>query len=196
MENKIITKEEYKEWVINYLQTNNIKLSEVEVKNFLMLCITHNLNPLKGEIYAIKYKDKFNVITNYYIYLKKADETGLLDYYNIDIKTNDNGVPTGIGTFVGKRKDQSKEITMKFFFNEWRPKFTGSLWDTKPYFMFEKCILANGLRRMFPNELGNMPYVNEELWYQNSLNEQIIEEHVENDNGNLIELLKEDDNND
>ncbi len=180
MENKELVEQqeqnnELKKCVETYLAKNS-GLTQNEVKEFAMLCLTHKLNPLKGEIYAIKYGNKpLQVISNYYVYLKRADATGLLDYYNVEIDTNENGIPT-IGRFVGKRKDQSKELVMTFVFKEWNQG--QSTWVSKPHFMFDKCIVANGMRRLFPNELGNMPYVNEELWYWNKQNEDIVKEHI------------------
>lgn len=176
-----------KEAANTYLANSNTKLSESELKEFVMLCLEHKLNPLKREIYAVKYGNRFNVITNYYEYLKRADATGLLEYYNIEIE-NENGKPTGRGTFIGKRKDQSKELVMDFWFREWTSG--QSTWLTKPYFMFEKCILANGLRRLFPNELSNMPYVNEELWYWNKENEKEIQTNIQLEEKELKKVLE------
>ena len=179
MEKKEITifndKEKMKEIAMTYLANSNTKLTQSQFNEFLMLCMEHKLNPLKREIYAVAYGNKFNVITNYYEYLKRADATGLLDYYNVKIEKDEKGLPT-IGWFIGKRKDQSKELKMEFAFKEWTSG--QSTWLTKPFFMFDKCIVANGLRRLFPNELANMPYVNEELWYWNKQNEDIVKEHI------------------
>lgn len=205
MENKVETTEivetkkneltdEQKRWkniIETYLENTNTKLNQSELQEFKMLCKEHNLNPLKREIYAIKYKDKFNVCTNYYEYVKRADKTGLLTGYKIDIN-----VQTGVGTFTGYRKDWVIPLEMKFFLKEWKQtKFDGTpmgLWATKPYFMFEKCILANGLRRLFPNELGNMPYINEELWFQSQENDKAIKEHVQREEKVATGVLEND----
>lgn len=171
-------KEQIKEVAITYLKNANTQLTQSQLDEFVLLCMEYKLNPLKKEIYAVSFKGKFNVITNYYEYLKRADATRLLEYYNIEIESDDKGIPIK-GWFVGKRKDQTKPLKMEFWFKEWT---TGqSTWLTKPHFMFDKCIVANGMRRLFPNELGNMPYVNEELWYWNKQNEEIINEHISNE---------------
>lgn len=173
--------------ITTYLANTNTNLNKTQLEEFIMLCKTFNLNPLKREIYAIvrseydknlqKYIEKLTVVTNYYEYLKRADATGLLSGYNVEID-----LKSGIGKFTGYRKDWKIPLTMTFFLDEWKQlKKDGSpmgLWASKPYFMFEKCIIANGLRRLFPNELGNMPYINEELWYQNQQNEAVIKEHM------------------
>lgn len=178
MENKElqnVEKDSWKEIVMTYLANTNTQLSPSELKEFVMLCKAHNLNPIKREIYAVKYGNKFNIITNYYEYLKRADATGLVDYVNVEMVDGDNGKPIK-AIFYGKRKDQSKELKMEFHFNEWNSG--QSTWLTKPHFMLDKCAIANGLRRLFPNELANMPYVNEELWYWNKQNDEIVKEHI------------------
>ena len=178
MENKELSNNEidWKEVVLTYLKNTNTNLNESELKEFVMLCKAHNLNPIKREIYAVKYGNKFNVITNYYEYLKRADATGLLEYANVSMEDGPNGKPIK-AIFRGKRKDQSKELKMEFYFSEWTSG--QSTWLTKPHFMLDKVAIANGLRRLLPNELANMPYVNEELWYWTKDNEQIINEHYQ-----------------
>lgn len=184
MENKELAqvqqeqKNDLKESVMLYLKSQTSNLNDLEIKQFIALCKIHNLNPLKGEIYAVKYKDKFNILTNYYEYVKKADATGLLEYYEIDIEEQQyqgRTIPKK-AVFRGKRKDWTRELVITFYFNEWN--LGQSTWLSKPFFMFEKCVLANGLRRLFPNEIANMPYINEELWYQSQSNEAIIKEHI------------------
>ena len=192
MKNEItLNKEELKESAINYLKSVN-GLNEAEAKQFIATALAYGLNPLKRELYAIKYSTKFNIITNYEVYLKRADSCGLIDYYNIEITTGSNGLPE-IGTFTAKRKDWSKELKITYYFKEWTQN--GGIWNQKPFFMFEKCILANGLRRLIPNELGNMPYINEELWYQEQSNNQVIMGHIEEQEQKpknaFVELKKE-----
>ena len=147
------------ECIVNYLKTSNTQLNNNELKQFIMLCKIHNLNPLKKEIYAIKWGAQFQIVVNYYEYIKRAERTGLVDYYNVEVVYNDNGA-IDKAIFTGKRKDQSKEMIMVFPFKEWaKPQ---AVWKDKPHFMIEKVALANGLRRLFPNEIAELPYTQEE----------------------------------
>lgn len=187
-QNEIVSND-LKEAVNTYFETLTEGLTDTQKKQFQMLCLANKLNPILGQVYAIKFGDKFNIVTNYYEYLKKADQTGLLEYQNIDIESEKDPV-TGRempkkATFTGKRKDQTQEMKLTIYFRE----FTSgkSTWLTKPFFMIDKCCLANGLRRLFPNELGNMPYVNEELWYFNKHNEEIVMDHIRKDDVKEIE---------
>lgn len=186
LKEQVKVKEDFKQAINTYLAKQN-NLTPNEVKEFALLCIAHQLNPLKGEIYAIKYGSKpLQVISNYYVYLKRADATGLIEYWNVEIISDENNIPVK-GYFIGKRKDQTKEMEMEFIFKEWNQG--QSTWLTKPHFMFDKCIIANGMRRLLPNELGNMPYVNEELWYWNKQNETIIEEHIKEEEQPKLEKV-------
>ena len=165
------------ECALTYLQANNTQLTPQELKQFLMLCHLHKMNPLKREVYAIKYGNKFDIITNYNEYLKKADQTGLVEYYKVEVVENPENPNYPLkAIFRGKRKDQTQELITECRFIEYT---TGqSTWKTKPFFMLEKCAYAKGIRLLFPNELGSMPYVNEELWYQSQENQKAIEDNI------------------
>lgn len=174
-----------REVIMTCLQNQNTQLNESELKEFVMLCMINKLNPLKREVYAVKYGDKFNIITSYMEYLKRADATGKLEYYHVtteSTKVGDKEFPKK-AIFVGKRKDWSEPMTMELRFNEFSSG--KSTWLTKPYFMLDKCARALGLRALFPNELGNMPYINEELWYHSPKNEDVIKEHVVEEEKNI-----------
>ncbi len=180
-----INKKEMEESIATYLKAKNIDLTKDELKQFMMLCMIYNLNPLKKEIYAIKYNTRKNgeeiptleIITNYNEYLKRADATGLLEYSYVEVIKNpkDPNWPLE-AIFHGKRKDQSRELTTTCRYIEYT---TGkSNWQAKPFFMIEKCAWAKGMRLLFPNELSGMPYINEEFWVVNKQNEDIVKEHM------------------
>lgn len=151
--------EEMVSCIANYLQSECSNLTNIELKQFVLLCKMYNLNPLKKQVYAIKYGSKFQIVVNYYEYVKRAEKTGLLDYYNVDVIYKEGG-SIDKAVFTGKRKDWEKELVMVFPFNEWsKPQAN---WKEKPHFMIEKVALANGLRRLFPNEIAELPYIKEE----------------------------------
>ncbi|WP_300350165.1 recombinase RecT [Clostridium sp.] len=115
-----VDKKELQESVITYLKANNLNLTEVELKQFMLLCMIHNLNPIKKEVYAIKYNDKFDIITNYNEYLKRADATGLLAYYRVEMIENEKDPRYPLkAVFIGKRKDQEQEFRTECRFLEY-----------------------------------------------------------------------------
>ncbi|MGL5204666.1 MAG: recombinase RecT [Metamycoplasmataceae bacterium] len=155
------------------------KLTDNEKVQFIAMCQAMQLNPLKKEIYAVKYKDKFTIVVGYQTYIERAYATGLVDYYGADLI-----IPEGAEAkpmewsckFFIKRKDSTKEMTTTIYFKEFT---TGqSTWLSKPKFMLEKCAIAVGMRRAFPLELGDMPYINEELWYHSKDNDDVVSQNI------------------
>lgn len=163
------TKEDFVRVCANYLKNSlSSKITEEQAQEFIYICYLNKLNPWKREAYAVPYGNKFQVITGYQVYIQRAEQTKLLEYWNVDIQTKQdqhgNLVPQ-IGTFTCKRKDQTQPMKFSFIFNEW--KQNQGLWGSKPYFMFEKTIIANGFRKAFSVELGSLPYTQEEIWFFN-----------------------------
>ena len=169
-------------------------LTKAEFHQFLSLAYTLQLNPLKREIYAIKYGSKFNILVGYQIYLSKTVQLGKLESYNIEIQDDAQGLPEK-GTITVKRTDQIQPVKIDYKFKEWamydRTGKLQSLWATKPTFMFRKTILATAFREVFPEILGSMPYTNEELWYQNQANEAAIKANIEEEEAAIKANIEE-----
>lgn len=142
----------------DYLFGTGTKLSDQQKKLFYGIALTLNLNPLKREIYAVKYGDNFNIITGYEVYLKRAERTGLVDGWEAKV---DGEGPKMIATCTVWRKDRSKPVSIDAWFTEYN---TGqSLWKTKPRTMLRKVAIAQAFRMAFPDDLGGMPYTAEEI---------------------------------
>lgn len=179
-----------------YLKANNTQLTELEFQQFLLMCYQSKLNPWKREAYAIKYGNKpFQVVTGYQVYVERAEATGLLDYWEVElieapVQTTETGKIINTNPkpfkaiFKGKRKDSSKEISFTYWFNEWNQG--QALWVSKPFFMLEKIAIANSFRRWFSRELNGLPYTIEENWQNLSeANKQIEEQNK------VIEVVEE-----
>lgn len=91
MSNELTQKIDYEAKAKEYLQSKNINLSENELQQFILACQAYQLNPVKNEIYAIKYSNKgystFNIVVNYQVILEAAtrhpDFAGVeVDYYD------------------------------------------------------------------------------------------------------------------
>lgn len=179
----LITQADMEQLCALYVKQNIAEtLTKAEFNQFLSLAYTLQLNPLKREIYAVKYGSKFNILVGYQVYLSKTVQLGKLENYNIEIQDDAQGLPEK-GTITIKRKDRSQPVKIDYKFKEWamydRTGKLQSLWATKPTFMFRKTILATAFREVFPEILGSMPYTNEELWYQNQANEAAIKVNIE-----------------
>lgn len=138
------------------------QLNENEMKQFLTIAMTFQLNPFKREIYCIPYGQgqyrKLSIITGYEVYLKRAYATGKIEYWKTDIGKDDLGT---YALIVIKRKDWDGIFEHKVYMQEYNTN--NSLWKNKPYTMLKKVVTAQGFRLCFPEEFGGMPYTNDEL---------------------------------
>ena len=158
-------------------------LNRYEAIQFAKISSLLKLNILKREIYTVKYGNQFNIIVGYQTYVQRAYKTGQVDYYETIINDkNEKGeilpVDKWSADFIIKRKDSSKEQKFTIYYEEFAPAYGNNFWKTKPKLMLEKCAIANGFRKSFPIELGDMPYTSEELWYRTKENDEIIEQNI------------------
>ncbi|QOQ95363.1 recombinase RecT [Helicobacter cinaedi] len=116
-----------------------------------------NLNPFLREIYAVGYKDKFNIIIGYNAYLKRAEMTGLLGYWNHWTEGTGENMKAVIEIH---RKDFTGPFRHEVYLAEY--KQDTQIWRSKPITMIKKVAVAQGFRLAFPTEFGSMPYIQEE----------------------------------
>lgn len=166
-----------------YLDTAAPGLSEKEAFGFLEVAKSYGLNPFKREIYAVPFKDKsgsshISILTGYEVYLKRAERTGLLDGFEVETKgslidreiekygrkttskfSNPDNPAMAIVTIY--RKDRTKAFRWSVDFDEYTQH--NSMWDSKPMTMLKKVALSQAFRLCFPDELGGMPYTQDEM---------------------------------
>ena len=173
----------------DYLFGSNTKLTDEQKTMFKAIAIQQNLNPFKREIHAVLYEisekqyekwvktGRYNmsVVTGYEVYLKRAERTGDLEYWNItttgkiDVEHYWNSTFEAVCTI--KRKSRSKEFTWTLKFTQIAPKdkadnttiYLNAFWKKDPEFMVKKCCMAQAHRIYFSDEMGSMPYIREEL---------------------------------
>jgi hypothetical protein len=129
--------------------------TDKELFMFMGICKSYGLNPLKREIHFVKYGNvAASIIVGYEIYLKRAERTGKLDGWKCWIEGDKAVIEI-------KRKDQSIPIRWEVDRKEFDK--AQSTWKTMPNFMLKKVAIAQGFRLAFPDELGGLPYLAEEL---------------------------------
>lgn len=142
--------------------------TDKELFMFMGIAKSYGLNPLKREIHFVKRKSKNpdgtwsevgSTIVGYEVYLKRAERTGKLDGWKCWI--DDSGKPTERAVIEIKRKDQSLPITWEVYRKEFDTE--KSTWLKMPTFMLKKVAIAQGFRMAFPDDLGGMPYIPEEM---------------------------------
>ena len=133
--------------------------TDKELFMFMGIAKSYGLNPMKREIHFVKYgTSPASIIVGYETYLKRAERTGKLDGWKCSIEKDDIGEKAVIEI---KRKDQTMPIRWEVYRKEFDKG--QSTWKTMPTFMLKKVAIAQGFRMAFPDDLGGMPYIPEEM---------------------------------
>ena len=154
-ENQII---DFKAKATEWLQNMGTNLPPAQTAQFLELCQAYKLNPFKREIYAVGYNGKFNIIVGYEVYIKRAERIGKLDGWKCI--TNENNTKAKITIY---RKDWKYPFEHEVLMDE--VKQNSPIWSKMPIFMMKKVCIEQGFRLCFPDEMGGMPYGEEEVPY-------------------------------
>ena len=152
-----VANEAAKAKAIEYLSSMGLNLPQGQKEQFLELCSGLNLNPFKREIYAVGYKDRFNIILGYEVYLKKADMTGRCDGWSVRTEGEGDNLKAVIEIH---RKDYKFPFTHEVYLAEY--KQDTQIWRSKPITMIKKVAVAQGFRLAFPSDFGGMPHIAEE----------------------------------
>lgn len=131
--------------------------TEQEVLMGLAIVKSLNLNPFLRQVHFIKYsqKDKMAIVVGYEVYLQRAERSGRLNGWKSGINTAENYAWVKIW-----RKDWTEPFEWTVNLDEFNKK--QSTWKQIPSFMGRKVAIAQGFRLCFPEELGGMPYTEEE----------------------------------
>jgi phage recombination protein Bet len=133
--------------------------TDKELFMFMGIAKSYGLNPMKREIHFVKYgTNPASIIVGYETYLKRAERTGKLDGWKCWIEKDEIGEKAVIEI---KRKDQSMPIKWEVYRKEFDK--AQSTWKSMPTFMLKKVAIAQGFRMAFPDDLGGMPYIPEEM---------------------------------
>ena len=161
------------EKIKTYLETMNLaqNLSKAEVTHFIEISQAFGLNPFKREIYAVKYMDKFSIIVGFETYIKRAERSGRLSGWNVTtegfINPKDMANSNVKAIITIYRKDWDQPFVHEVWFGEYAQKrkdgTLNQFWKDKPLTMIKKVAMAQGFRLCFSDELGGMPYTQEEM---------------------------------
>jgi phage recombination protein Bet len=146
----VLTKEDIKRYIC-------ADATDKEIFMFLGICKSFGLNPLKREVHLIKYGNApASIVTGYEVYLKRAERTGKLNGWKVDIVQDGKAATVTI-----HRKDWERP----FEWTAYRQEFDKGQanWKTMPLFMLRKVAMAQAFRICFPDEMGGLPYLPEEI---------------------------------
>lgn len=176
---KNITKETIKKYLCPLASDQELMLG-------LQIAKTFNLNPLKREVYFVKYKARegkpekpMQVLTGYEVYLKRAERSG--KYNGLEItsqgKVSDGSLKAIVKVF---RKDWTNPLVHEVYYNEYvqmkidstsGKEAPNTFWATKPITMIKKVAVSQAFRMAFPDEFDGMPYTSDEVVDQENIGE-------------------------
>ena len=156
-----------KDKIVEYLDSVGLgqSLTSAEKVQFFNVCLAYNLNPIKKEIYAVKYgQNPISIIVGFETYIKRAERSGNLDGYDVRAEGNDNSLKAIITIY---RKDWSRPFIHEVHYSEYVQRTKDGqitkFWLEKPITMLKKVAMSQGFRLCFSDENGGLPYSEEEI---------------------------------
>lgn len=146
--------------------------TDKEFAMFLATANTYGLSPVKREIHFIKFGGRAASVIGYETYLKRAERTGALDGWNCELIV----APEVRARITIWRKDKAHPIEWDVWLAE--VNSGNGLWKTMPRFMLRKVAIAQGMRLAFPDELGGMPYIPEEIPSGGTIDGDVVRLHT------------------
>jgi phage recombination protein Bet len=136
------------------------KATDKEFALFCDACKANSLDPRKREAYFIKYGEKpGQIVTGYQTYLKRAERSGKLDGWDVNLVMEGGKAIQAVITIY--RKDRERPVVWTVEAEEFNKG--QSTWNQMPCFMLKKVAIAQGFRLAFPDELSGIPYTPDEL---------------------------------
>lgn len=175
--------------------------SDQELMMGLQIAKTYKLNPLKREVYFVKYKadQPMQVLTGYEVYLKRAERSG--KYNGLEITSEgsikDGSLKAKVKVF---RKDWDNPLVHEAYYSEYvqmKKDFkTGEespnkFWASKPVTMIKKVAVSQAFRMAFPDEFDGMPYTTDEVVDQEKVIDVEIEKPLQMPTAKAEEVKKE-----
>lgn len=141
--------------------------SDQELMLGLQIAKTFGLNPMKREIYFVKYgTEAMQVLTGYEVYLKRAARSGL--YQGMKSWT-EGSVEQGnlkgmVEVYVkGWDKPFCHEADYLEYVQRRKDGSINKFWSSKPKTMIKKVAISQAFRMAFPDEFDGMPYTRDEV---------------------------------
>jgi phage recombination protein Bet len=143
------------------------KCTANEVALFLKIAQMNKLNPFKRELHLIKYgTSPAQIITGYEVYLRRAERSCKWGGFKA---WTEGEYPAIVGKVEIYRKDWDKPLYHEVYFSEIaKKKYDGTYqanWskDGMPKYMTKKVAITQALRWAFPEEIGGLPYTQDEM---------------------------------
>lgn len=158
--------------ITEYMDTTGLTatLQPSEKSMFVNMCRMYGLNPFKREIYCTAYGQgqyrKCSIVTGFEVYLKRAERTGKLNGWSV---TSTGSIKDGTlaATITIHRKDWGTPFSHTVLYTECvqtnKDGKPNAVWSKMPVYMTKKVAMGQGFRLCFSDELGGMPYTDDEM---------------------------------
>lgn len=187
-----LTKETVKKYI-------SLDATDQEIIYFLQICKTFKLNPLKREIYLVKYgNSKANILVGYEVYLKRAERSN--KWSGMEVTTEGSIENKDLKAIVKiYRKDWSQPLIHEAYYSEYvQTKADGTpntFWKNKPRTMIKKVAISQAFRFAFPDEFDGMPYTSDEVVDQEKIIDIVDVAKTKDEQSQKVTLMRQGINN-
>ena len=156
---------------------------DLDIIRFVNIVVALNLDASKREVYLIKYaKDKpASIVVGYEVYLKRAERSKKWNGFKVwtegegqnmvakcKVHRVDWAEPFEHEVYFSEyaQYTKAKDENGKWMWNKERKEYEtvlNSMWKGKPKTMLKKVVTCQAFRMAFPEDLGGMPYIEEEV---------------------------------
>jgi len=162
--------------------------TDAELELFVYQCLMWNLNPFKKEIFPVKYSDTepLQTVLSYMAFLKRADRQKGLKGWKVWTEPEGGGIPVKACIKIWK-EGWLEPFYHEVFYEEYVQKkkladgtwVPNKVWAKMPKTMLKKVVTKQGFSFCFPDELGNLPLIQEETTIDIELEPTPIKEEIE-----------------
>lgn len=186
--------------VVNYLVSGGGNIEPKEVLMFMNLCKFQKLNPFLKEAYLVKFgSNPAQIITSKEAFMKRAEshpkyegfEAGIIVEREGELVEIEGAIKLKNDQLVGGwckvyRSDRKVPISSKISLDEFNKG--QATWKQMPLNMIRKSAIVNALREAFPENLGAMYTEDDADVKQQTAEQSIQKEIVQNANQELIDI--------
>ncbi len=151
-----VTADEIRKFIVGNKTFEKVSTNQIDMA--IETAKAYNLNPFKREVHFTAYNGELKIIVGYEVYLKRAEATHKLNGWKVEIE----GLATDMKAVVTIfRKDWEYPFVHEAYKVEVAQNTP--IWTKMPRFMLKKVAIGQAFRLAFPEELGGLPYLEEEL---------------------------------
>lgn len=170
-----VTADEVRKFIVGQKTFDRVTPQQIDMA--IETAKAYNLNPFKREVHFTPYNGELKIIVGYEVYLKRAEATHKLNGWKVDIQ----GVGVDMKAVVTIYR---KDWEYPFIHEAYKVEVAQNtpIWTKMPRFMLKKVAIGQAFRLAFPEEMGGMPYMEEELPYMGGITpaaQGVIEEKDE-----------------